>query len=179
MYSSQTSFILFAIKKYFSLSNHLLDFTSGVHLQCCVSLRCTAECFNYTYTYIYYFSVSFLFFFFPSFSPSAVEETHIIAPVGQWPVHLSNFSKFSTWLITDMHPAAVLRPSSSYFLQNLRNSSKACCYLGTKGRINPPLVNGERKQILLVTKVVAAKEPTVFPDVSSEEGTAVKQCIVS
>ena len=82
MYSSQSSFILFAIKKYFSLSNHLLDFTSGVHLQCCVSLRCTAECFNFTYTYIYYFSVSFLFFFFPSFSPSAVEETHIIAPSG-------------------------------------------------------------------------------------------------
>ena len=66
-----------------------------------------------------------------------------------------------------MHPAAVLRPSSSYSLQNLRNSSKACCHLGAEGRINPPLVNGKRKQILLVNMAVAAKEPTVFPDVSS------------
>ena len=70
------------LKEFFFWSNHLLDFTSGVHLQCCVSFRYTAECFSYTYTYIYYFSVSFLFFFFPSFSPSAVEETHIIAPSG-------------------------------------------------------------------------------------------------
>ena len=82
VYSSQSSFILFAIKRIFFWSNHLLDFTSGVHLQCCVSFRYTAECFSYTYTYIYYFSVSFLFFFFPSFSPSAVEETHIIVPSG-------------------------------------------------------------------------------------------------
>ena len=79
-----------------------------------------------------------------------------------------------------MHPAAVLRPSSCYSLQNLRDSSKAsCCYLGAEGRINPPLVNGKRKQILLVTKGVAAKELTVFPDVSSKESTAVKQRIVS
>lgn len=66
-----------------------------------------------------------------------------------------------------MHPAAVLRLSSSHCLQNLRNSSKACCHLGAGGRINPPLVNGKRKQILLVNMAVAAKEPTVFPDVSS------------
>ena len=78
-----------------------------------------------------------------------------------------------------MHPAAVLIPSSSYSLQNLRDSSKASCYLGAEGRINPPLVNGKRKQILLVTKGVAAKELTVFPDVSLKESTAVKQRIVS
>lgn len=54
--------------------------------------------------------------FFSAFCFQVLLKSHLLV---QLSIHVSKFSKFSTWLSTNMHPATILTPSSSHFFQNL------------------------------------------------------------